>query len=64
MPTVEIHGSDEHVGLSFAEEFETRVRNDPQRLWDTKEYVAKGKPGVVRGAEAHRRAEGRQAGAG
>lgn len=38
---VEIHGSGEHVGLSFAEEFETKVRNDPQRPWDTKEYVAK-----------------------
>ncbi len=38
---VEIHGSGEHVGLSFAEEFETRARNDPQRPWDTKEYVAK-----------------------
>lgn len=39
--TVEIHGSGEQVGLSFAEEFETKVRNDPQRPWDTKEYIAK-----------------------
>ena len=38
---VEIHGSTEHVGLSFAEEFETRVRKDPRRPWDDKEHVAK-----------------------
>ncbi|CAM3343934.1 hypothetical protein [Paracidovorax anthurii] len=38
---VEIHGSGEQIGLSFAEEFETRVRKDPQRPWDDKEYVAK-----------------------
>lgn len=37
----EVLGSGERIGLSFAEEFETRVRNDPQRPWDTKEYVAK-----------------------
>jgi hypothetical protein len=38
---VEIHGSGEYVGLSFAEEFETKERKDPHRPWDTKEYVAK-----------------------
>lgn len=37
----EVLGSGERIGLSFAEEFETRVRNDPQRPWDTKEYIAK-----------------------
>lgn len=37
----EVLGSGECSGLSFAEEFETRVRNDPQRTWDTTEYVAK-----------------------
>lgn len=38
---VEIHGDGEHVGLSFAEEFETRVRKNPRYPWDDKEYVAK-----------------------
>jgi hypothetical protein len=38
---VEIHGSGEHIALSFAEEFDMRVRKDPQRPWDDKEYVAK-----------------------
>lgn len=38
---VEIHSSGERVGLSFAEEFETRVRKDPQRPWVDKEYVPK-----------------------
>jgi hypothetical protein len=38
---VEIHGSGERIGLSFAEEVETRVRKDPQRPWDDKEYIAK-----------------------
>lgn len=37
----EIHSSGERVSLSFAEEFETRVRKDPQRPWDDKEYVPK-----------------------
>lgn len=37
----EVLGSGERIGLSFAEEFETRVRRDPQRPWDTKEYIAK-----------------------
>lgn len=37
----EVLGSGERIGLSFAEEFDTRVRHDPQRTWDTKEYIAK-----------------------
>lgn len=38
---VEIHGSGERAGLSFAEEYETNVRHDPQHPWDTKEYIAR-----------------------
>lgn len=38
---VEIHGNGEYVQLSFAEEFETRISNDPQRRWNNKDYIAK-----------------------
>jgi hypothetical protein len=38
---VEIHGSGERVGLSFVEEFETKVGNDPERPWDNKVFAAK-----------------------
>jgi hypothetical protein len=37
----EIHGSGERVGLSFAEEFETRSIKDPKQTWNDKEYIAK-----------------------